>query len=188
MKLLYFKKSLPIAVLLLSAVASKAIANKPIAKTDTSGTQAPTATTKAVAKPADADTSWKPVRRVWGYAFGDFYYDAHSDAGGRGGETNYGGVPTYRNAFQFRRLYLGYDYDIDKKFTATLLLASEPNASTSVANATTANVQNSDNLVDGKMSFYIKNANLRVKDLWSGYRGANHPDNIYFRTAMGLPF
>ena len=55
------------------------------------------------------DTSWKPVRRVWGYAFGDYYYAAHADAGGRGAELNYGGVPTYRNAFQFRRIYLGYD-------------------------------------------------------------------------------
>jgi hypothetical protein len=60
------------------------------------------------------DTTWKPVRRIWGLVFGDLYYNAHADAGNRGAETNYNGVPTYRNAFQFRRIYLGYDYDIDK--------------------------------------------------------------------------
>jgi len=93
---------------------------------------------------ADPDTAWKPQRRVWGYTFGDFYYDAHSDndfvsatgvpEGGagalskRGAETNYSGVPTYRNAFQFRRIYLGYDYEINQKFKAEFLLASEPAA------------------------------------------------------------
>ncbi len=47
-------------------------------------------------KKADEDTTWKPQRRVWGYTFGDFYYDAHADAGNRGPETQYNGVPTYR--------------------------------------------------------------------------------------------
>ena len=129
-----------------------------------------TTTTKAEvkAKAADPDTAWKPQRRVWGYTFGDFYYDAHSDndfvgatgvpEGGagalskRGGETNYSGVPTYRNAFQFRRIYLGYDYEITKKFKAEFLLASEPGANTSAATGTT--IQNGDNLVDGKMGFF----------------------------------
>ena len=133
-------------------------------------------------KAAAEDTSWKPQRRVWGYTFGDFYYDAHADndfvgatgvpEGGagalskRGAETMYNGVPTYRNAFQFRRLYLGYDYEITKKFKAEVLLASEPNANTGV-NGTTS-IQNGDNLVDGKMAFWIKNFNIRTRDLWTG--------------------
>src|ERR1700688_1131604 len=54
------------------------------------------------AKKADEDTTWKPQRRLWGYTFGDLYYDAHADATNRGPETMYNGVPTYRNAFQFR--------------------------------------------------------------------------------------
>jgi len=121
-------------------------------------------------KKADVDTTWKPQRRLWGYTFGDFYYDAHSPAATSafGKETNYNGVPTGRNAFQFRRLYLGYDYEIDKKFKVEVLLASEPAANTSVANATTANVQNGDNLVDNKMAFWIKNFNLRVREVWTG--------------------
>ncbi|MDB5016725.1 MAG: hypothetical protein JWQ84_1557 [Mucilaginibacter sp.] len=124
------------------------------------------AETKAAAKPADADTTWKPQRRLWGYTFGDFYYDAHSDAGNRGPETMYNGVASSRNAFQFRRLYLGYDYEITKKFKAEVLLASEPNANTGVSGTTS--IQNGDNLVDGKMAFWIKNFNLRVRDLWTG--------------------
>lgn len=124
--------------------------------------------TKTEVKADDVDTTWKPQRRVWGYAFGDYYYDAHSPAltSTQGKENNYYQVPTYRNAFQFRRLYLGYDYEITKKFKAEVLLASEPNATTGV-NGTTA-VQNGDNLVDNKMSFYIKNFNLRYRDLWKG--------------------
>ncbi|HVW98145.1 MAG TPA: hypothetical protein VHA56_19395 [Mucilaginibacter sp.] len=125
-------------------------------------------TKNEVAAPTKAaeDTSWKPVRRLWGYSFGDFYYNAHQDAGNRGGETNYKGVPTYRNAFQLRRVYLGYDYDINKKFSVSLLLASEPSASTGVNGSTS--IQNGDNLVDNKMAFFIKNINLRWKNVWNG--------------------
>lgn len=117
---------------------------------------------------AEPDTAWKPIRRVWGYTFGDFYYDAHSPATSvaQGKENNYYQVPTYRNAFQFRRLYLGYDYEITKKFKAEVLLATEPTANTNAVAG--APIQGSDNLVDGKMGFFIKNFNIRVRDLWNG--------------------
>ena len=164
MKAFYNLKTLLLPILIFSFVTVKAAETIPTAKTD-SGTVVKPDKKEKPAK-AEADTTWKPTRRVWGYTFGDFYYDGHSDYAGRGAETNYSGVPTYRNAFQFRRLYLGYDYDINRKFTATLLLASEPNASTSPATGTS--ISNGDNLVDNKMSFYIKYANLRVKDLWTG--------------------
>jgi hypothetical protein len=117
-------------------------------------------------KPAVADTAWKPVRRFWGLTFGDFYYDAHADAANRGPETNYYNVPTYRNAFQFRRIYLGYDYDIDRKFTAELLLSSEPAASTALSSGTT--ISAGDNLADNKMTFFIKLFDLRWKNVWKG--------------------
>ena len=112
------------------------------------------------------DTTFRPVRRLWGLAFGDLYYDAHADAANRGAETNYNGVPANRNAFQFRRIYLGYDYDINKKFTAEILLASEPAANTAIAGTTS--LSNGDNLVDNKMAFYIKNFALRWKGVWKG--------------------
>jgi hypothetical protein len=134
-----------------------------VVKADTAETAKTTATAAPAPKPADA---WVPVRRLWGYAFGDLYYAPHVDVANRGSETVYNGVPSNRNAFQFRRAYIGYDYDIDQRFTAEVLLASEPNANTGV-NGTT-NIQNSDNLVDGKMAFYIKNFNLRYRNIWKG--------------------
>jgi hypothetical protein len=137
---------------------------------------------------AAEDTSWKPQRRIWGYSFGDLYYAPHTDGGtgARGAESNYAGVPKGRNAFQLRRVYLGYDYEINKKFKVQLLLASEPAANTGVVSTTsktvvtggapsetvttttTTGVSNGDNLVDGKMAFWIKNINLRYRDLFPG--------------------
>ena len=63
--------------------------------------------------------------RLWGLFFGDFYVKAHSDSLNRGGNNQYTGIPKNRNAFAFRRLYLGYDYNITSKFSAELLLAAE---------------------------------------------------------------
>jgi hypothetical protein len=125
--------------------------------------------TVAVKKSDDADTSWHPQRRLWGYAFGDAYYTQHAPplTSTQGKENNYYQTPTGRNAFQFRRLYLGYDYDINKKFKAEVLLASEPNENTTPSTATSG-VVSGDNLADGRMSFYIKNFNLRVREVWSG--------------------
>ena len=54
------------------------------------------------------------------------------------------------SSFEFRRIYLGYDYDISEKFTAQFLLAYEG------ATFTT----------DGKRSMYIKGANLRWKNIF----------------------
>jgi len=116
-------------------------------------------------KPADAFT---PSGKLWGYAFGDMYYAPHVDAGNRGPETMYNGVPSNRNAFQFRRMYLGYDYNISEKFSAEVLLASEPNANTGVIAGTGTNTSSGDNLADNKMAFFIKNFNIRVREIWTG--------------------
>jgi hypothetical protein len=160
------------------------------AKTDGKAKTEETTETKTVKKAADpVDTAWKPQRRIWGYAFGDLYWDQHADKGGRGGEDNYAGVPTGRNAFQLRRVYLGYDYEINKRFKAELLLSTEPTANTSAASltstsvttitgvdgvtgktttTTTTSIPNGDNLVDNKMAFFIKNINLRYRELFQG--------------------
>src|SRR6478736_4348222 len=65
--------------------------------------------------------------RIWGYAFGDFAYKGHADSLTRGNANQYTGIPKNRNEFAFRRIYLGYDYNISKKFSASLLLAAEDN-------------------------------------------------------------
>ena len=108
------------------------------------------------------DSSFKPSGKLWGYAFGDYYYKAHSDALNRGGANQYTNIEKGRNAFQFRRIYLGYNYVITSKFSAELLLAAEDNITT--ANSATSG----DLLSNNKLSFYIKLANIRWKNIWKG--------------------
>ncbi|HVU84659.1 MAG TPA: hypothetical protein VHC50_07450, partial [Puia sp.] len=79
----------------------------------------------------NSDSAFKAGRansgRLWGYAFGDYYVKAHTDSLNRGNANQYTGIPANRSAFQFRRIYLGYDYNITDKFSAELLLAAEDN-------------------------------------------------------------
>ncbi|MFL5742785.1 MAG: hypothetical protein ACJ75B_21380 [Flavisolibacter sp.] len=111
---------------------------------------------------SNADSSFKPSGKLWGYTFGDYYYKAHSDSLNRGGANQYTGIEKGRNAFQIRRVYLGYTYDIAPKFTAELLLAAEDNITTSTG------ITSGDLLADNKLSLYIKLANLRWKNIWKG--------------------
>src|SRR5579863_3277737 len=104
--------------------------------------------------------------RIWGYVFGDYYYKSHGDSLNRGGSNQYSGIPQSRNAFQFRRLYLGYDYNISKKVSTELLLAAEDNFPAYNAPGQTA--ANGDQLSNSKETFFIKLANVRVKDIWKG--------------------
>lgn len=94
--------------------------------------------------------------KLWGYSFADYYYKSHTDTLNRGGSNQYTGIPKNRNAFQIRRLYLGYNYNITKKFTAEVLLEGANGATSGEA------------LTDNKLAFYIKLANLRIKDIWKG--------------------
>lgn len=111
---------------------------------------------------AVTDTSFKPSGKLWGYTFGDYYYKAHTDELHRGGSNQYTGIEKGRNAFQLRRVYLGYTYEISPAFTAEVLLAAEDNLTTSTGLTT------GDLLGDNKLSFYIKLANLRWKNIWKG--------------------
>lgn len=104
--------------------------------------------------------------RIWGYSFADFYYKGHADSLNRGGNNQYTGIPNNRNAFQIRRVYLGYDYNISKKFSAELLLAAEDNFP--AFNPPSSAAASGDELSNSKLSFYIKLANLRWKNIWNG--------------------
>ncbi|MEO6070855.1 MAG: hypothetical protein ABIN57_12570 [Chitinophagaceae bacterium] len=119
-----------------------------------------------VCKPASAqtksDSSFKPNGNLWGYSFGDFYYKAHTDALNRGGANQYTGIEKGRNAFQFRRIYLGYNYNIHPKFSAELLLAAEDNI------ATKSGLVSGDLTSNGKFTFFIKYAYIRWKNIWKG--------------------
>jgi hypothetical protein len=90
--------------------------------------------------------------RLWGYAFGDMFYKAHSDSLNRGGSNQYTGVPSSTTAFQFRRIYLGYDYNISKHFIAELLLAAEDDFTAG------------DLLQNNKFAPYVKLMNIRWRD------------------------
>ena len=103
---------------------------------------------------------------LWGYAFADYYVKGHSDALFRGGSNQYSGIPQKRNAFQIRRIYLGYDFNFSKKFSAELLLAVEDNFPT--GNPPMSASASGDELLDSKLAFYIKLANIRWKNLWKG--------------------
>lgn len=109
-----------------------------------------------------SDTSFKPSGKLWGYVFADFYYKDHSDSFNRGGSNQYTNIEKGRNAFQIRRAYLGYNYDITSKFSAELLLAAEDNVTTSTGSTS------GDLLSDNKLAFYIKLANIRWKNIWNG--------------------
>ncbi len=109
-----------------------------------------------------ADTSFKPSGNLWGYAFGDYYYKAHSDPFNRGGSNQYTGIEKGRNAFQIRRIYLGYNYNISPKFAAELLLAAEDNITTSTGTTS------GDLLSNNKLGFYVKLANVRWKNICRG--------------------
>ena len=117
----------------------------------------------------NSDTAFKAGRansgRLWGYMFGDFYAKGHSDSLQRGNANQYSGIPTSRNAFQFRRIYLGYDYNITSKFSAELLLAAEDNFP---AGNPPGGAVNGDQTFNNKYTFYIKLANIRVKNIWDG--------------------
>jgi len=104
--------------------------------------------------------------RLWGYIFGDYYYKSHADSLNRGGSNQYSGIPQSRNAFQFRRLYLGYDFNISKKVSSELLLAAEDNFPAYNAPGQTA--VNGDQLSNTKETFFIKIADIRVKNIWKG--------------------
>ena len=104
--------------------------------------------------------------RIWGNAFGDFAYKSHSDSLARGGANQYTGVPQSKTAFSFRRIYLGYDYNITKKFSVELLLAAEDNFNQTSPNGT--NTTSGDLLTNNKYAFYIKLANLRWKNIFKG--------------------
>src|SRR5581483_8985423 len=108
------------------------------------------------------DISFKPSGKLWGYTFADYYYKAHADSLNRGGANQYSNIEKDRNAFQIRRIYLGYNYDITPQFSAEFLLAAEDNAVTRTQQPT------GDLLTDNKLTVYIKFANLRWKNIWKG--------------------
>ncbi len=122
----------------------------------------------AKAQTTDTTVEFKPHGQLWGYAFGDFAYKGGSDNIGtatapvyRGGSNQYTGMPVSSNMFQFRRIYLGYNYEISQKFSAEFLLASEDDFNAGLDNQGAGDVT-----TNGKFAPYVKLANLRWKNIF----------------------
>ena len=133
------------------------------------------------------DNDFKPSGNVWGYVFGDYYYKTHSDSLGRGaGNVQYKGITpssinpnpnTEFDAFQIRRAYLGYDYNITKTFSAYMVLANEQNLDAGGNNTTYlkyayvkwANIFKKSNLLIGQISTPSFASPFNTEQLY-GYR------------------
>ena len=122
----------------------------------------------AGAQVTDTVEEFKPSGKLWGYTFGDYAYKSSTDNISpttipiyRGGVNQYTGMPANTNMFQFRRIYLGYNYDISRRFSAEFLLAAEDNFNNGLVSQ-----GGGDLTVDGKFAPYVKLANIRWKNLW----------------------
>ncbi len=118
---------------------------------------------------AAQETDFKPSGNLYGYVFGDYANKVNNDTLLRGGgNVQYKGtsplnsgnvisasnpaataVGTQTNAFQIRRMYLGYDYKFAPNFTASVVLANE---------------QNVDG--NGKNTVYVKYANVKCSNIF----------------------
>ena len=114
---------------------------------------------------AQDDSVFKPSGKLWGLAYGDIAYKSNADSLNRGGVNQYTGIKQGESIFQFRRIYLGYDYAISRRFSAEFLLAAEDNETSS---ALATPVTSGDLLVDSKLAMSVKLANIKWKNIFRG--------------------
>lgn len=103
-----------------------------------------------------AKEEFKPSGKIWGYTFGDYAYKLHADSAQRG-NAQYSKLPKDYNSFNFRRVYLGYDYQFTPNISSQLILAHESGFEASTSNA--------DVLTDNNRAVYIKAMNIRFKNV-----------------------
>ncbi|MBI3503099.1 MAG: hypothetical protein HY063_15035 [Bacteroidetes bacterium] len=107
-----------------------------------------------------AKEEFKPSGKFSGQVFGDFQYKASSPDSTNlrtyPSKAQYAFANGYDNkysSFEFRRIYLGYDYNFTEKFSAQFLLSHESNTGLDAA---------------GQRTVYIKAANIRWKNIFKG--------------------
>jgi hypothetical protein len=90
--------------------------------------------------------------KIHGYMFGDYFYNLSRDANAGSisnavekGEKDF-------NGFQFRRIYFGYDYTINEKFSTRFRLEADQKENTS----------------GGKIGLFVKDAYLKWKNIVEG--------------------
>ncbi|MFI5150736.1 MAG: hypothetical protein ACHQRM_13455 [Bacteroidia bacterium] len=160
-------------------------------------------------------STFKPEGKLWGLAFGDYAFKTHNDTLGRGGgNVQYKGtnalnsnnvvsgtnpVPAnvQSNAFQIRRAYVGYDYNISRRLSAYVVLANEqtllPNNQNTVylkyAYLKWSNLWKGTDLVFGQFQTASYSADFGVSPLW-GYRSVERTildfHNIDASTDLGV--
>jgi hypothetical protein len=120
------------------------------------------------AQTKDTLADFKQRGTLWGLTFGDFAFKGNADTVGDGlgrGNNQYSKMPANSKFFQFRRVYLGYNYDISPKLSAELLFAAEDDFYPgSVGNQSATG----DVLGDNKFAPYLKLANIRWKNFFKG--------------------
>ncbi|HJY23339.1 MAG TPA: hypothetical protein VJ279_10660, partial [Hanamia sp.] len=99
---------------------------------------------------------FKPSGKLWGYAFGDYAYKLHADSALRG-SVQYSKLAKNYNSFNFRRIYLGYDYNFSPNISSQLLLAHESSFE--------ANPDNADVVTNNNRSVFIKAMNIQFKNV-----------------------
>ena len=110
----------------------------------------------------DTVDEFKPHGELWGCAFGDYAYKSNADILNRGGSNQYTGLPNNTSMFQWRRIYLGYDYEISRHFSAQFTLSAENDYGAPF------NTASGDLLANNKLAPFVKYANIRWKNLWRG--------------------
>lgn len=103
------------------------------------------------------DTLVREAGHLWGLGFGDFAYKAKSDALNRGGTNQYTGIEKHQSLFQLRRIYLGYNSKISRRFSSEFLLAMEDNTTPT---AIGQNNSTGDLLSNGRYGLFIKTASV----------------------------
>jgi hypothetical protein len=97
---------------------------------------------------AQTKKAFVPSGKIWGQIFGDYIYKLSENTFNMS-NTQYATNPKDFSSFDYRRVFLGYDYDISEKFTSAILLASDGQIAS-----------------DGSRAIYIKAANLKWKNIF----------------------
>lgn len=103
-----------------------------------------------------ANGEFKPSGKIWGYTFGDYAFKSHADSAKRG-DLQYSGLSKNYNSFNFRRVYLGYDYQFAPTISSQIILAHESTFEADPAGTTA--------LPDKNRSVFIKAMNIRFKNI-----------------------
>ncbi len=146
-------------------------------------------------QPTESNGDFKPSGNLWGLVFGDYAYKTHNDTLGRGaGNVQYKGTSALNssnvasgtnpvpanvqtNAFQLRRVYLGYDYNFAKNLSAFVVLANEQTLLPNNQNTTYlkyayvkwSNIWKGTDIIFGQFQTSSYSADYGVSPLW-GYR------------------